>query len=121
MVSVLLAVIELIATCAESSLLLVFILLVVFWIPVVLSALLSSSESAVVTFVTVFELVVLAEDDAELVVIAVFVLVSVFVVEWVAWISFDIVSAVIVLSSVSIALTELINKMVAHIKIIVPK
>lgn len=83
-VSVLLAVIELIAICVESSLLLVFILLVVFWILFELSALLSSSESVEVTLVTLFELVVPAEDDAELVVITVFVLLSVFVVEWVA-------------------------------------
>lgn len=83
MVSVLEAVIELIAICVESSLLLVLIFPVVFWIPFELPVLLSSSESVVVTPVTVFELVVLAEDDAELVVITVSVFVSVFVVEWV--------------------------------------
>jgi len=75
----------------------------------------------VVTLVTVFELVVLAEDDAELVVITVLVLVTEFVVDCAVWISSDIVSAEIELLSVSTALAELINKIVAHIKIIVPK
>ena len=78
----------------------------------------SSSESVVVVSVSVFEFVVLAEDDAEFVVITVLVFV---VVDCDVWISSDIVSVVIVLLSASVALADVINKMVAHIKIIVPK
>ena len=74
-----------------------------------------------VTFVTVFELVVLAEDDAELVVITVFVLVCCVVECCVVEISFDMSFTVSVLLSMSVALAELINKIVATIKIIVPK
>jgi len=64
---------------------------------------------------------VLAEDDAEFVVIAVFVLVACVVECCVVEISFDMSFTVSVLLSRSVALAELINKIVATIKIIVPK